>query len=630
MKRSLTISHTYNLVFLFFWFVSSIYSQGLKIEIPPPGIQKSDSSVQKILNRQQNFFRTAQSYINMKRYDQAIKILEQLVQERPDNFSYYQSLFRTYLTMGQVTKADSLVKFMSKKYSNNYQFRIDEANLLFRQNQKEAAISLWSEILEQNKKTIGVYHQVASSMLENQLYEMAIKVYQQAIKALPKTDYLYQTIASIYQNRLMFSEAADNLLKYLEKEPQQQSYVFTRILSFQIDPEDRPPFFKALGEWTKKTTHPENIHLLLAQLYQRYGNFEKAFEIYKELKAKQDNLKYLLEFASSAAADSSFEVALKAYSLLLDQFPQNQRSIDVYFGAVSCLLNLAEKNNSENYAEQALVLIDDAQRFFPNHPDLSGLIFLKGIFKMEYFFDLDAAIKIFYDLSSQQNSKNKFRVPSLVKLGECYLKKGDLENARLQFEKVKAIPKTYLAHMQLARTYYFKKEWQKATEILEILLKQQGTASETANDALELNLRLTMLKGAPDVLEKLSQSDLLIFQHKKSEAANKLVNLLDLTNIPSLLRAGIYTQLINLFLDLENIPQALDYCVKAIDDSSVALYTDRHLFLMATILENKTNAFREAFQAYQNLLQNYPNSMLTEKARERIQFLREEKIIELP
>ena len=51
---------------------------------------------------------------------------------------------------------------------------------------------------------------------------------------------------------------------------------------------------------------------------------------------------------------------------------------------------------------------------------------------------------------------------------------------------------------------------------------------------------------------------------------------------------------------------------------------------MAGILEKQENHEQDAFKIYQKLLENYPNSLFTFRARERMKYLREHKLQELP
>ena len=89
-------------------------------------------------------------------------------------------------------------------------------------------------------------------------------------------------------------------------------------------------------------------------------------------------------------------------------------------------------------------------------------------------------------------------------------------------------------------------------------------------------------------------------------------------------------QIAQLFLDLDEPIDALDYCNQAIKDSGIVSYADQHLFLMASILEKKLDRFSEAFLTYQILLEKYPTSLYIGNVRDRMRFLRDNKLIELP
>lgn len=615
---------------IFLLLVQGVFGQAGSKKLLHIPVQIKKPTQPRTLSNDERLFRTAQAYLSMKRYDQAIRILEKLRQKNPQNNSYYRSLFRTYQIVGKTQKADSLVKIMLRKFPENQQFKVDQANILFKLDDKPGAFALWNQVLKTNSNNVNIYIQVANSMLENKLYDEAIHVYQQAIVKIPKTDYLYQTIASIYQNRLMYQESVRFLLKYLEIQPNRQLYVFNRILSFRVEPEDRPALFTMLENELKKFPHPDDIRLLIAQLHQRYGELEEAFRVYQQLEIKQKDAKYLLQFARSAQADSSFEIAVKAYDLVMRRYPQDKQLMTAYHGAVASLFQLTEKNNGTQYARRALTLIDQAQQKFPGNRALPGLLYLKGIFKLNYFFDVDAAIAIFSGLGANPQIAIRYSNDSLIKLGECFLMKGELENAEKSFRKITREPQLNFAQLQISRTFYFMKKWEKSTEILDKLIQKAGAGGEVTNDALKLKLRLALAQTAPAILELLSEADLLVYQRKNSEAVEKLNELLSVGDMPAAVKSEVYSEVAHLSLDLSEIPRALDYCTEAISDSNLSLYADQHLFLLATILDRNLKRYNEAFKTYQELLQNYPNSLFVDRARERIKYLKDEKLIELP
>ena len=178
--------------------------------------------------RDQQHFRTAQSYINHHRYSAAIPILENLVNRNPQNTSYYDWLLRSYLMISDLPRADSLVSEMLRRQPDFPHFQIGKANILYRQGQEKEALQLWEKILVQNPDNLNLYAQVANAMIENRLWDEAVLTYQKAIKSFPDATNFYLNIANLYKNRLMYLEATEYYLRYLAVQPKQQRWPANR------------------------------------------------------------------------------------------------------------------------------------------------------------------------------------------------------------------------------------------------------------------------------------------------------------------------------------------------------------------------------------------------------------------
>lgn len=600
--------------------------QQLRPAVPPaqkktrPSLRSNQAKQDKLM------FRTAQSYLNMGRYQMAIRILRDLLNRHPDNIAYYRTLLRAYLLTSRLSEADSLVNVMIPRHPGDFRLLIDRGIILYKKSEKDAAMKLWKQVLSEHPRNLDAVQQVANAMLQNRLYDDAIRVYERAIREIPRSEHLYQNIANLYRNRLMFARAARYYLLYLEQYPRREKYVFSQILSFNVEPEEREEFFKSLEEYARKSSDPYRVYLLMAQLYQRYREFDKAFAMYQRLEQETTDEKYLLEFANAARQDSSYRIALQAYRMVVEKYPGSVWLADAYIGAVNCLFQLARLNNDEQYARQALEWIEKAHHRFPRNPRLPALRYLKGIIYLDYFFDVDGAASVFMEIVRMPRASAREKNRAMLKLGDCFLIKGQLTQALQIFEKIKHPTRLPSALLQIARTYYFMKEWDKADEYIEQVIKQAGVEDEVTNDALALRMRIAAAREVPEVLDKLAEADLLLYQRKKSEARKKYAEILKIPKAPAAVRADVYLRLAQLSLDLKEYPQALDYCTQAIQDSSLRLYADQHLFLMATILETDLNRPRKAFEVYQQLLEDYPHTLFADRARERMKAIKESKL----
>ena len=581
--------------------------------------------------RDRQMFRVAQSYLNMSRYDKAIPILEDLLQRHPANRSYYQTLLRAYLTVANVNAADSLVQEMLRRNPGDVLLQVDHAMVLYRKDRKEEAMAIWKRVLKEHPRDPGMYNRVANAMLQNRLLDEAIRVYELGLQRIPHSDYFLQNIASLYQSRLMYARAAEYYLKYLERNPGQQQFIFSRILSFRVMEEDREEFYRALQSMAENSPIADKIYLLMAQLYQRDREFEKAYRIYRQLEKKKGDGRYLLQFARAAQQDSSYEIALQAYREVIENRKQQGKiPREAYRGAVTCLYRLAEKTGDNRYAREAVEMIETLRQKKPDWREFSHLVFLEGRIYLGYYFDVDRAIQLFQEVVKHGQKEPKVAARARLKLGECYLIRGELERALQEFRQLQNSRERAMALLRTAQTYYFRKEWEKTKQAINEILRSMGVDSDVTNDALALQMKISALEAHKELLTKLAEADLLLFQRQKSRALHRYQELVGEKSFPPALRANLYQQIVRLQVELKDVPAALEWCQSALQDSTQQLYADRHLFLMAGILEKYANRPREAFDAYQTLLQNYPNSLFVEQARERMKVLQPKLPGEVP
>jgi len=597
--------------------------------------QNKISPVQTLLQQQnerrdQQQFRTAQSFINHNRYTSAIPILEDLVIRNPQNDTYYDWLLRSYLMVSEFNKADSLVSHMLKMQPDNPRYQIGKADVLYRQGMEKEAHELWNKILRQNSTNLNIYAQVANSLIANRLWDEAVAVYLTAIESIPNATHFYMNIANLYKSRLMYMKATDYYLRYLTVQPEQQGFIFNQILAFQIPEEQQAEFLQILEKRAQEGEQSTEIKLLLAQLYQRYRRYHDALKLYIQLEQiKHDDLR-LLQFAQAAERDSVFEVALQAYKFIIRQNPTSKQNFLAYQGVVSCRFQLAQQLNDPQFAQKAISLIDTMSSRFPNQPELFRLRYLEGIFQLTYYFDVDRALAIFSEIISSRNVPADVRNQAILKSGECFLIKGQLKEAMQRFQQVNYPSYQGYALLWRAKTSYFMKKWEESKKYVEDVITSQGINSAVTNDALALQLHLNYAQQHETILSQLADADLLAFQQKKSEALKILLNLIDGKTIPAPLKSQIYQDICQFSLELDNPVAALEYSKMAMEDPTISTYADQSLFLMGTILEDYFRKYLEAFYAYRDLLDRYPHSIHAEECRIRMRQLRQKEGWELP
>jgi tetratricopeptide (TPR) repeat protein len=597
--------------------ISHIYSQ-------------TDAEKEKLtLQLERQHLRVAQKYQQADEHEKAILILEKLYARRPGNIQYYSAYLESLIAISRTD--DALILIDKQKISEpmNPRYEVDKATVLYKAGDKKTAKKIWKETLQQYQENVAIYTLVARSMLENGFFDEAVEVYKKGYAKHPARTHFLQNIASMYRNRMQYYEAMKYYLLYLVNEPKQANSTMRQVLSFRLE-EDQVDSLSLLmeGEATRLKENYD-INILLAKFYQKYKRFDKAFEVYRKIENSQTQGQYLLDFGRSMQADSVFHLAAASYEGIIQSFPESPYILYAYLGAAKSYLEMAQAENNQMQAEKAVQLIKKVREKYPDNEEVAELALVEGLIYKKFFFDIDKAIEVFHTVSNKFKADQNVYERTNLFLGECYIIRGDLNNASRCLKNIHSKHSNAQVLYYLAKIEFYRNNYQMCKSYLTDILIQEGVAGPLTNDALELQMLIPYSEVAPEALKIFAESDWLEFQGKKSQAITKLENALTYP-VPDDMRAEILLKAANLSLDIDNVADALHFCNSIISENKMKLYADEALFLMGGIIETKLQDLVRAFQIYDQLLAEYPNSQYSHPARQKMKKIRELQQINVP
>ncbi|MGH1364458.1 MAG: tetratricopeptide repeat protein [Calditrichia bacterium] len=586
--------------------------------------QPTPEARKKAMERQQ--LRLAQNYQRRNEHQSAVKLLVPLYQKNPGSLQIYQELLESYGQLALYTEALALIESQKQAAAPNPRYDVDYGGILFKSDRKEEAMGIWREVLKEHGKNVGVFTMVANKMLVNRLYEEAIEMFKEAYKQHPKKHFLLREIANFYQRRLDYENALDYYLRFVKEDRKNYEIAMRQLLSMKIEPERIHKVVKQMRTKTQKYKKVQEVQIVAAKFYQKYRRYDDALATYRKLENDKTKGRFLIDFGRAVQNDSLYELALKAYDQAIEQFPNSRSLLPAYLGAATCNLELARKNNDQEYAGKSIRMIEKVRSNYPKHPQLPQMILLEGDIHREFFFDLDRAIGI-YEAIAKDNVKNeKLFSQATLRAGESYIIKGDLKKAGKTLEplltKTNAEQQAY-ALLLKGRIAFYDGDYDGAAEMLDKVLQLQGFSGTATNDALNLQMLLVFKDQSVDALREYARADQLLFSRKKSEAVSKLQNALD-KNPEDAFRIRILLEAAHLSSESGRHAEALEYCKQVLQDNNLATYADQALFFMASVLENKLNDLPQAYKLYDQLLSDYPASRHVAATRERLKTIRQE------
>ncbi len=398
--------------------------------------------------------------------------------------------------------------------------------------------------------------------------------------------------------------------------------VARQILSFHLEPSQVDSVLSLLNEFAQRNQNLPEVQLVIAKFYQKYRKYERAFQIYKQLENQKTNGKYLYEFGKMALNDSLYFYAIQAFQYLIEHFPKSPKLVPAYLGLAQAYFNEAKRTADEQYIQKAQSIINEVEQKYPNHPGLQTLAFLKGEIYLTYFFDLDRALQTYLSLIPKNKKNPNLQQLALLMAAKTYLMKGDIENSRKFLEKITQKNLKPDALFTLAKIELYQGEYDSARTYLNQVLQLEGISGALANDVLQVEMLIPYARSAPEALKNFLTADFLNLQQKKSEALKKLEIAAE-QKAPAEFKVQILIQAAKTATDLEKFPQALEFCNQILKNPDLYSFGDQALFVMGDIFEKNLKDYQRAYQMFDQLLQDFPQSLYAAQSRERLKNLRD-------
>ena len=119
---------------------------------------------------------------------------------KKDNSSpyYYQNLLLCYLELKAYEDAEKMVKRQSKKFPDNYFYKVDQGFLQQRQNKTKEAFEIYNSLLASLDKNPSNTLQLATAFLRRDLPDLSISAYLKARKSLRSESVFSENLLDLY------------------------------------------------------------------------------------------------------------------------------------------------------------------------------------------------------------------------------------------------------------------------------------------------------------------------------------------------------------------------------------------------------------------------------------------------
>ena len=473
----------------------------------------------------------ANSYFQNGEFEKAADLYQQLWEKSNFDLQFYTSLFRSYLQLKKFDEAEKVVKKEIRKYSDNPHYTIDLGFLYKEKGELSKSKEAYEKVIKALRPNEGEIRFTANAFKAYRESDYEIAVYEKADKLFKgNADFSYE-LANAYNNKGDYNTAAKNFIENIERHPENQQLIKNQIQTGKDAEKLMAQLETQLYGKLQKNSDNENYVDFLTWIYVQNKDFEGALVQMKALdKRRNENGYRVLNIARMAQTEGAYDDAVKGFEYVANKDPRS----NLYFQAKTELLFCRKEKIAKtiNYTQEDLLALKKDYELFidDNGKNSSTANSMKELADLEGFYlhDIKSAIQHCEEVVNMSGIAQSLKNQSKLSLGDFYLIDGDVWESTLLYSQVdkeeKDAPLGEEARFKNAKLSYYKGDFDWAQEQLKVL---KGSTSELiSNDAINLSVFIIDNLGmdtTTEAMERFAKSDLFLFQNKDDEA-NKLLD----------------------------------------------------------------------------------------------------------
>ncbi len=571
-------------------------------------------------------YRTAEQLLRSGQYQQALPLLEALYRERPDVYVFYDRLKQVYENLKRYDDALRLIESRLDARAPNPALLAEKGRLLYLKGDEAAAQAAWEAAIQAAPQQSGTYRVVYQTLLELRRFDEAIRVLERARRTLSNPLVFLLDLAYLYSLDGRYKEAMEAYREFLQQDARRLGFVQTRLAPFMDEAAAREAGIAVFERAVRREPLNAVFRQMLAWLYLRNGDYTRALDVYRALdRLEQAQGQLLLQFALQARDAGALDAARAALEDILRQSGTSVRPEAHY--ELGRLYEQQALSGDTTAAHLARRMYRNFLATFPGHPLVPDALYRLARLEMDVLHHPQAADSLL-TLLLDRYTDHEVAWQARFDRGRLALQAGDLGAARLAFLRLldtrRTGPLAEAARYQLALLDFYDGAFDAALAQLDILV--EDAASDVANDALTLRLLIQENRG-PDSLDtplrRYAQARLLMNRNLPEAALDSLnvlqqdVGMHPIADDVTLLRARLLRRLRR---PTEALALLLEFPLRY----PRSPLRDQSLYEAARIQEEDLRDHAAALDTYTRLLTEFPGSPLIPEVRTRIRHLRGE------
>ncbi len=448
--------------------------------------------------------------------EEAFEIFERMLRENPHSYAIYDRAATALINLKRYDEAIRLTRERLDRVGDDSNTLIKLGEIYDISGQRDDALDTWDQVLRQNTRNAQVYRRVAETMNQRRLFREAITVYEQAREQFGDANLFAFEIANNHLAVADFEPAVSEYLDIISRESRRTSLIQRQLLNYderrlydtaillteerlaRLTPGsetdvafrdfliwltmERGLYRRALAAARTLERHTSNEHHAMFRIGRELRSrnefelAEQAFRYYLELDAHPLQARSYEELSRSyldwagyltdrnldfdGAADSLYRKAFDTVELLTDRFPRYDRLMHTLaIQSELALDHLKEPDKAAAYHQKM-------ERAARNESDQALLHYVEG--RLLLFEGSFAMARVAFTRSNRisESSENADKSRYYLGLGDFY--NGDFTYARLQLRSLERQNHSWYANNALQLRFMIQEGHEEDGENLEI------------------------------------------------------------------------------------------------------------------------------------------------------------------
>lgn len=569
----------------------------------------------------------AKHYFDRGDFERALPIYKSLSENNPNN----NNLFLAYIaTLQQLENFEESTRLMQNKLNathNHPIFLIEMGRNYLIQNQNEQADTYFQQALSAIDENPRLSHTVAATFERYSLLDLAVEAYKKGA-SLDKNLNFDNQLARIYGEQGQLEKMFDSFLNLIENNPgfmTSAQRTFSRYVT--EDPNNEANDLLRRTLLRRSQNNPDIFYnQLLSWLFIQQKQYDRAFTQERAIFRRTfEGLNEMMDLALIAMDDNDYPIAKEILDFIIENTPSETAKLQAFQNLMEIEVRTATKAafpEVQKKYENLIGMFGADGRTFELQLDYNKFLAYNNDQKNQAIENLRKLSK--ENLSRYQEARVLMLLADILvydeKFNEALIYYSQVQN------KVKNDPLAQEARFKVARTSYFKGDFQWAQTQLDIL--KTSTSQLIANDAMELSLMISdnsWEDSTQTALKIYARADLLDLQGKHHDAIALLDEILRNHRGKSIEDEALFKQA-QIFEKTKQYDKAIANYLLIIQYHGEDILADNAHFYLAELYNKTLKQPEKAKEFYEQIIFNHQDSIFFVEARRQYRSIRGDAI----